>query len=56
MGHIKLLPNLTLRVNFAISLKIFFVIPTGEHKLNVFETVGVLQTALEMTDFVYGQS
>ena len=32
MKHIKLLPNLTLRVNFAISLKIFFVILTGERK------------------------
>jgi hypothetical protein len=28
---------------------------TGERKLNLFETVGVPQTALEMMDFVYGQ-
>ena len=44
-----------MRVNFAKSLKILFIILTGEHKLNVFETVDVPQTALEM-NFVYGQS
>jgi len=56
MEYIKSLPNLTLRMNFAKSLRILFTILTGERKLNVFETVGVPQTSLEMTNFVYGQS
>jgi hypothetical protein len=56
MEYIKSLPNLTVRMNFAKSLKILFTILTGERKLNVFETVGVPQTSLEMTNFVYGQS
>jgi hypothetical protein len=51
MEQMELLPNLTVYVNFAISLKMF-VIRTGERKLNIRGT----QKALEMTDFVCGLS
>jgi len=56
MEHIKLLPDLTVRVNLAKPLKILFIFLAGERKLSVFETVGVPQTALEMTHFVDDQS